>query len=96
MGQIPKSYAISVAVLGIVSLILGFGVAISSWMLKAKTDDMIIIEGNISSNATFSHETDIQIFDSYWWGGFFVSTVSSLAYKRQTYSRFLNVSKVQQ
>lgn len=74
MAIIQKHYAISVAVLGVISLLFGFGVAISSWMLKAKTDEMTIIEGNVTSTLTTNH-SDIVVFDSYWWGGFFVSVL---------------------
>lgn len=71
-GQIQRSYAIVVAVCGVLCLLFGVGAAISSWVLKSETQDINITEGNISAIVS-SHDAEMIQFNSYWWGGFFVS-----------------------
>ena len=66
MGRISKGFSLTIAILGVLSLIWGICISVISWVLSSKAPTSI-------THNDGSYRTDSYSIQAYWWGGFGVS-----------------------
>lgn len=70
MAKVQKGFALTVAVLGVLSLIFGMGMAICSWILGSKYSN-VKIHSDVDDQSFSYDSSSSRSFKSYWWGGLF-------------------------
>lgn len=85
MARIQKGFALSIAFLGVLSLIFGMGLAITSWVLTSKFKHVDIMVEDDNTGQPISG--NIKHFSAYWWGGLFVSNSCFFSFSNDVYSQ---------